>query len=133
VTEAEAIEALRGERNISTLRRRLPGSAAAPLRSCLDQEAVAAQDATRQRAIAVQTLAFASVKRTSPSLLSGDHGRRATVRVHRRTRLETRAVLEEPEPNERQDAAQGKARAPRDTDRPSCFAGRMVDRLNPPL
>ena len=44
-----------------------PDPATTPLRSCLDQEAAAAQDSSRERTIAVLTLAFNPVTRLEPA------------------------------------------------------------------
>ena len=52
-------------------RRRPPGPAAAPLRTLLDREPVAAQDGSGQRGIAVLTLAFAPVTRAIPGVRLG--------------------------------------------------------------
>jgi hypothetical protein len=54
-----------------------PGPATTPLRSCLDQEAAAAQDSSRERTIAVLTLAFTPVTRLgrAPRLGIGRAGR----------------------------------------------------------
>jgi hypothetical protein len=53
---------------------RPPGPAAAPLRSLLDREPVAAQDGPGQRAIAVLTLAFAPVTRAMLGVRLGPAG-----------------------------------------------------------
>jgi hypothetical protein len=60
-----------------------PGPATTPLRSCLDQEAAAAQDNSRERTIAVLTLAFTPVTRLgrAPRLGIGRTGRLSPTRV----------------------------------------------------
>src|SRR5713226_2901294 len=58
-------------------RRRPPGPAAAPLRTLLDREPVAAQDAPGHRAIVVLTFAFAPVKRAIPGVRLGLAGEAA--------------------------------------------------------
>jgi hypothetical protein len=72
-------------RRRSCPRRRLPGSATTPLRSRLDQEAAAAQNSSRERTIAVLTLALTPVTRVSPAprLGIGSVGRLSPARIAR--------------------------------------------------